>query len=133
MDTACRVSLYCFVLFCFLFLFFNKSTPRDIRIKGTPRMTPTKYTFYHFLFAVNHILEPFSTRFLTLYYRLIPNNTNYTQTTNVPLVSFSPKPSSTSLSTVYTRRLFGKSLNFIFILFQKKVFPSLKRGHNSKF
>ena len=132
MDTACRVSLHCFVLFfVFCFCFFDKSTPQDIRIKGTPRMTPTKYTFYHILFAVNHILGPFSTSFLTLYYTLIPNYTNYTQTTNAPFVSFSPKPSSTSLSTVYTRRLFEKSL-FSFY-FRRKCFPSFKRGHDSRF
>jgi len=42
---------------------FKKSTSRDIRTKDTPGMTPTKYIFYHILFAVNDILEPFSTKF----------------------------------------------------------------------
>ena len=121
-----QFTLFCFVLF---FFFFNKSSSRDIRIKGTPRMTPTKYTFYHFLFPVNHILEPFSTRFLTL----IPNNTNYTQTTNVPLVSFSPKPSSTSLSTVYTCRLFWKEFEPYFHFISEESVHSFKRGYNSRF
>ena len=43
------------------------------------------------------------------------------QTATAPFVSLILKPLATSFSTVYTRSLFGKSLNFIFILFQKNL------------
>ena len=59
---------------------------------------------------------------------LIPNYTrlDLPQTTTASFVSLMPKSSATSFSTVNTRRLFGKSLNFISILFQKNFSLTLR-------
>ena len=75
-----------------------------------------KYVFYHILFAVNHILKPFSIRSYILYYILIPNYTrlDLPHTTPSPFVSLILKLLATSFAT---RSLFGKSLNFSFTLF----------------
>ena len=44
---------------------------------------------------------------------------------NCSFCSSHPETLSYFFWTVYTRRLLGKSLNFIFILFQKNLFPYL--------
>ena len=138
MDTAHRVRLHYFVfvcLFCFVlflfFVFFNKSTPRDIRIKGTPRMTPTKYTFYHILFAVNH----------TFQYKVL-NSILYTNTKLYQLYTddkcsfwkFYPEiPSHLFVDSIYSQIFLEILWTLFSFYFRRTCFPYLKGGHNSRF
>ena len=113
---------YYSVLLCKKAQFPNRSLTLKSEFDLTGEQLQTVYILLHTVCCEPYI-KAFQYKVLNLYYILIPNYTglDLPQTTTAPFVSLIPKPSAISFSTVYTRRLFGKSSNFISILFQKNL------------